>query len=506
MPDAAVLIVGAGPTGLVLALWLTKLGIRVRIIDTTAEPGTTSRAIAVQARTLELYSQVGLSADVVERGLQISGINLWRGGSRAARVELGPIGAGMSPFPYALAFGQDEHEKLLVERLAAMGVNVERRTTLLRYEQDAHGVDAVIKDAAGEESHHRAAYIAGCDGAHSTVRETIGAAFSGGTYSGVFYVADVIASGPATNGEIHVELDEAEFLAVFALKGAGQVRLVGPALMGDVGAHRELSFDDIDERVIRNLKLSISKVNWFSTYKVHHRVADKFRDRRAFLLGDAAHVHSPVGGQGMNTGIGDAVNLAWKLASVIRAEFPDSLLDTYEAERRSFARRLVATTDRAFTFITKQGRIARVVRTRVVPNIVPLLFRSKAARTLMFKTVSQVSLNYRMSALSEGAAGSVRGGDRLPWVKLENGTDNFAPLTSLMWQVHVYGKAREGVSDACAELKIPLHVFPWGPAMKKVGLVRDGHYLVRPDGYVALADAGGDAGGLREYVRRVKGS
>jgi 2-polyprenyl-6-methoxyphenol hydroxylase-like FAD-dependent oxidoreductase len=504
--QTTVLIVGAGPTGLVLALWLTKLGVRVRIIDKTAEPGTTSRAIAIQARTLELYSQVGLSADVVERGLPISGINLWRGRSNVAHVEFGPMGEGISPFPYALAFGQDEHERLLVERLAAMGVNVERRTTLIRFDQDANGVHALIKGPAGEESHFQASYIAGCDGAHSIVREVLGTSFPGGTYSGLFYVADVIASGLSSSPEVHVELDEAEFLAVFPLKGAGQLRLVGPALMGEDSGHRELSFADIDERVIGNLKLSITKVNWFSTYKVHHRVAEKFRVGRAFLLGDAAHVHSPVGGQGMNTGIGDAVNLSWKLAAVMRGEFPASLLDTYEPERQSFARRLVATTDRAFTFVTKQGRLARVVRTRVVPAIAPWFFRSLAVRRLMFRTVSQVSVNYRrMSALSSGAAGSVQGGDRLPWVGAERGADNFAPLSSLKWQLHVYGNPHNGIADVCEELKIPLHVFSWKPGMKEAGLVRDAHYLVRPDGYVALADPSADSERLREYVLRIRG-
>jgi 2-polyprenyl-6-methoxyphenol hydroxylase-like FAD-dependent oxidoreductase len=416
---------------------------------------------------------------------------------------LGAIGAGISPFAYALAFSQDEHEKLLVERLATMGVRVERSTSLIRFEQDDTSVDALIKGPAGEESHYRADYIAGCDGAHSVVREVLGTTFSGGTYSGLFYVADVRGTGPVANGQVHVELDRAEFLAMFPLKG-GQLRLVGPALMSENAPHRELTFADIDERVLENLKLSVTKVNWFSTYKVHHRVADKFRVGRAFLLGDAAHVHSPVGGQGMNTGIGDAVNLAWKLAAVIGGEFPASLLDTYEPERQSFARRLVATTDRAFTFITKQGPIARVVRTRVAPSVASWLFRSRAVRRLMFRTVSQVAVNYRMSALSSGAAGSVHGGDRLPWYDAEKGADNFAPLTSLTWQLHVYGTPRDGVAEVCAELSIPLHVFAWQPAMKKAGLVRDAHYLVRPDGYVGLVDPEGDSRRLRDYVRRVK--
>jgi 2-polyprenyl-6-methoxyphenol hydroxylase-like FAD-dependent oxidoreductase len=501
MADRLVLIAGAGPTGLVLALWLTRLGVRVRIIDKTAEPGTTSRAVAVQARTLELYRQVGLSETVVESGVKVAAANFWVGGARAARLTLGRMGEGLSPFPYALTYPQDAHERLLIERLDALGVNVERQTELVRFDQQPDRVRAVLKRPDGSEEVCEAAYLAGCDGAHSTVRETLGTGFPGGTYSGLFYVADVDAAGPAADGEIHVDFEEADFLAVFPLKGAGRVRLVGPIRWELEREHRELTYDDISERAIGNLKLTVSRVNWFSTYRVHHRVAARFREGRAFLLGDAAHVHSPVGGQGMNTGIGDAVNLAWKLAAVLNGSTKDSLLATYEPERIAFARRLVATTDRIFTLVTKQGVVARFVRTRLVPLIAPLLFRLAAVRRFMFHTISQIGVNYRKSPLSVGAAGAVQGGDRLPWVETEPGTDNFAPLTSLTWQVHVYGEPRAGLAEACAKLQVPLHRFAWQQRMRQAGLRRAALYLVRPDGYVALADPHGNPERLREYLR-----
>src|SRR6266508_5360675 len=302
MTGQLVLIIGAGPTGLVLALWLTKLGVRVR---------------------------------------------------------------------------------------------VERRTELVRFDQHPASVRAVLKRPDGSEETCEAAYLAGCDGAHSTVRATLATGFPGGTYSGLFYVADVDAAGPAADGDIHVDLEEADFLAVFRLKGAGRLRLIGPVSWEPDREHREPTFDDIGERATENLKLTIANVNWFSTYHVHHRVAASFREGRAFLLGDAAHVHSPVGGQGMNTGIGDAVNLAWKLAAVLNGGARDSLLATYEAERIGFARRLVATTDRAFTVVTKQGAVARWVRSRLVPALAPMLFRLAPVRRFLFRTVSQIGVNYR---------------------------------------------------------------------------------------------------------------
>ena len=499
--DRPVLIIGAGPTGLVLALWLTRLGVRVRIIDRTAEPGTTSRAVAVQARTLEFYRQVGLSDAVVDAGVKVAAANVWVRGAKAARLPLRRLGEGLSPFPYALTYPQDAHERLLVDRLNALGVTVERRTELVRFDQQPESVRAVLKLPDGSDEVCEASYLAGCDGAHSTVREALGTGFSGGTYSGLFYVADVDAAGPAADGEIHVDFEEADFLALFPLHSTGRLRLVGPVRWEPGGERREPTFDDISARAIENLKLTIARVNWFSTYRVHHRVAARFREGRAFLLGDAAHVHSPVGGQGMNTGIGDAVNLAWKLAAVLNGGASDSLLATYEPERIGFARRLVATTDRAFTLVTRPGVFARWVRSRLVPRIAPVLFRLAPVRRFLFRTVSQIGVNYRHSPLSTGAAGGVRGGDRLPWVETEVGGDNFAPLASMTWQVHVYGEARPGLAEVCAELQLPLNVFAWQPEMRRAGLLRAALYLIRPDGYVALADPHGDSGRLRDYFR-----
>jgi len=240
-------------------------------------------------------------------------------------------------------------------------------------------------------------------------------------------------------------------------------------------------------------------VHWFSTYRVHHRVADSFRQGRAFLLGDAAHIHSPVGGQGMNTGIGDAVNLAWKLAAVLKGRAAPSLLDSYEPERIAFARRLVATTDRGFTIVTRRGGIARFVRTRLVPLLVPPLVRLPRFRRLLFRTVSQIVVNYRGCDLSAGSAGSIRGGDRLPWVPIREGEDNFAPLASIGWQAHLYGETRAGLAEACAALGLPLRLFPWLPAMETAGLQRGALYLIRPDGYVALADPESSPDRLRRY-------
>lgn len=499
MTKTQVLIVGAGPTGLVLALWLTRRGVHVRVIDKTAEPGTTSRAVGVQARTLEFYQQLGLAGAVVDAGLKVPAVNLWVGGAKRARLPLGNIGEGLSPFPYLLIYPQDEHERLLIAQLDALGVHVEHRTDLLRFAENDDSVHAALALPDGSEESCEAMYLAGCDGAHSTVRQALQIGFPGGTYAALFYVADVSASGPAMDRELNVDIEDSDFLAVFPLQGTGRARLIGTVRdLPDAGT-RALTFADVSKRAIEQLRLGVEKVNWFSTYRVHHRVADGFRKGRTFLLGDAAHLHSPVGAQGMNTGIGDAVNLAWKLAAVVKGEAAASLLDSYEPERIGFARRLVATTDRAFTLVTKRGAIARWVRTLLVPALVPRLFHLAALPRFAFRTASQIGVQYRDSALSVGAAGDVHGGDRLPWIPISTGTDNFSPLASMRWQVHVYGAQRAGVESACAALALPLHIFAWTDSMSRAGVMRSACYLVRPDGYVALADLKGDAAGLGLY-------
>jgi 2-polyprenyl-6-methoxyphenol hydroxylase-like FAD-dependent oxidoreductase len=498
MEQSDVLIVGAGPTGLVLALWLTKAGTKVRIIDKTTGPGTTSRALAVQARTLELYRQLDLTDAVVARGHRVHAANFWVGGERKARFSLDGMGKGATPYPFLHIFPQDEHETLLVERLEALGIRVERQTELLSFTETSDGVTARVRGPDGSEHDHHARYLAGCDGARSMVRETIGTGFPGGTYQHLFYVADVEAEGPALNGELNLDLDTADFVAIFPLAGEGRVRLIGTVRGQRADRPETLTFDDVSSEAIRQMKVSVRKVNWFSTYHVHHRVTQHFRKGRAFLAGDAAHIHSPAGGQGMNTGIGDAINLAWKLAEVVTGRAQDGLLDSYEAERIGFARQLVASTDRAFTFATSQGRLAAFVRTHVAPIVIPTAFKFEAVRKLAFRTVSQTAINYRGGPLSRGSAGSVHGGDRLPWVQAD-GSDNFAPLGPIAWQVHVYGAPKPALAAWCEQHSIPLHAFAWHAEHGRVGLTRDALYLLRPDTYVALVEPNGEPDALDRY-------
>jgi 2-polyprenyl-6-methoxyphenol hydroxylase-like FAD-dependent oxidoreductase len=497
-----VLIVGAGPTGLVLALALRRLGIAVRIIDQAAEPATTSRALVVHARTLELYRQLGLADEIVDLGLKFDAVNLWSRGAHAARISFADIGQGLSPYPFILIFPQDQHERLLIEHLRRAGVEVERRRQLVGLEDHGRQVVARIEHD-GVTTSCQTAYLAGCDGGHSRVRETLEVGFPGGTYQREYYVADAQIHGPIANQELHIALDDADLLAVFPMRGPNAVRLIGTVKRPPAeGPHPDPTWNDVSQSVVDRLQLKIDRINWFSTYRVHHRVAEQFGRGRVFLLGDAAHIHSPVGGQGMNTGIGDAFNLAWKLAAVLRQRADADLLASYQPERRAFAERLVATTDRVFTFTTRDGPLARYVRLDALPGLLPRLMARPAVRRFMFKTISQIAVSYRRLPLSEGKAGGVQGGDRLPWVApaRRGDTDNFTPLARPEWQVHVYGKPSAALSTTCARQRLPLHSFRWQPPADEAGLARNAAYLLRPDGYVALADTAASAETLDRYI------
>ncbi len=279
--------------------------------------------------------------------------------------------------------------------------------------------------------------------------------------------------------------------------------MIGAVRAGEGQDLDKLTFADISDRATRQLRLEVDTVNWFSTYHISHRVAEHFRKNRAFLLGDAAHIHTPVGGQGMNTGIGDAINLAWKLQAVLAGQAPDALLDTFEAERRAFALPLVQTTDRFFNAAAAEGHLAENVRTRIAPLVLPQLVKFDAAREYLFRTVSQITLNYRGKGLDQGHVGPVRGGDRLPWVKLGEG-DNYQALKCIGWQIHVYGAAEAYLQTWFEARNVPFHVYAWSGAMQQAGLRENAMYLIRPDTYVALAEPAASVDAVERYFSKLQ--
>lgn len=516
--DTEVLIVGAGPTGLMLANQLARRGVRTRIVDRHSGPAQQTRAMAVQARTLEIYAALGVVDQALALGRQAAGANLWAEGQLRARIPLGDIGAGLSPYPFVLMLGQDDNERILGARLADFGVAVEWNTELIALEQDAGGVQAVLRRADGSTRTLRSAYVAGCDGAHSAVRGLSAIDFPGAPYEHVFFVADTRCTGPMVPDELNVYLWRDGFHLFFPMRGQDAWRVIGvlPKALRERDAVR---FEDIEAAIAQEAgaEVRFSACNWFSTYRIHHRCAARFQDRRCFLLGDAAHIHSPAGGQGMNTGLQDAYNLAWKLALVVRGEADPALLASYEEERRPVAQRLLRTTDRAFTMLVSDSWMAGLLRTRVLGWLLADAMERERIRTLAFKTLSQTGIRYRRSSLSVDLPGmpdaGPRAGDRFPWLRVHLGAG--APLDDIyrvlddtrfnLVRIAPRADSAPVPDHAIAEHRIDPGDADNRAALERVGVPADAFYLLRPDGYIGLAGMGTpDASATQYLAQRIR--
>jgi 2-polyprenyl-6-methoxyphenol hydroxylase-like FAD-dependent oxidoreductase len=468
-----VLVVGAGPTGLMLANWLVKLGVDVIVVDGKAGPTRESRALVVQARSLEIYDQLGLADRVLKEATRATAVAPGFRDRVFGRLPLGPLGEGLTPYPYIEVLEQSRNEEILYDNLQALGADVRWETALTAVTQTDDGVSAKV----GNDT-VLARFCVGCDGSNSAVRRARRIAYEGVTNPQRFFVIDAGAVAGLVAEAINVRPSGDDFMVGFPMSGRGNFRLIGQVHDDDCGD--ELAEEDARRRLRDQFAVTYGEARWFATYRVHHRVAAAFRDGPFFLAGDAAHVHSPVGGQGMNTGLQDAHNLAFKLADVLQGRRRDAWLDRYEAECRPVARKLVATTDRVFRLITSPKPSRRALRRVAVPLLMPLAIRVAPRGSRLFAYVSQIRIHYWMTPGDPEGRRDPVVGRRLPWAG-----DNFASLRSLRWQVHAYGGVRP--ADV-PDLGVPVHTFPAAAPFKPGWL-----YLVRPDGFVAAASPPADA-------------
>jgi len=498
--DTDVLIVGGGPTGLMLANQLGRRGIRAMIVDRHSGPAQQTRAMAVHARTLEIYSKLGVAERALELGKQGGGANMWAGGKLRARIPIGDMGKSLSPFPFVLMLGQDDNERILGEHLHKWGMAVQWNTELVAFEQAPDHVTATLKQPDGTSRKVSAAYIAGCDGGRSTVRERSGITFPGAPYEHVFFVADTEATGTMVPGELNVYLLRDGFHLFFPMRGTDRWRVIG-ILSERLREKHDVTFEETVPSLQKEagVALVFKRCSWFSTYRIHHRCAERFRDGCCFLLGDAAHVHSPMGGQGMNTGLQDAYNLAWKLALVVSGKADAALLDTYESERIPVAHRLLRTTDRAFTLVVSDNRVAALFRTRIVARIAAFAMGIERVRRLAFLTISQIGIRYPESPLSRTLAGlpqdAPQAGDRFPWLQLKMTAggpveDLFRALDDRRFNLLVFGQPAASGETAGLGGLLQIHAIPDDPRnsqeLARARIPAESFYLLRPDGHVGL--------------------
>jgi 2-polyprenyl-6-methoxyphenol hydroxylase-like FAD-dependent oxidoreductase len=468
----------------------------------------------VQARTLEIYAKLGIADRALELGKRGTGANMWAQGRKMARVPLGEAGRNTTPYPYLLILGQDDNEMIMGEKLRDLGVSVEWNTELVGLEQQPDGVTATLKLADGSNGKIRAAWVGGCDGARSAVRELSGITFPGAPYEHVFFVADAEATGSMVADEVNIYLWQAGFHLLFPMRGEDHWRIVG-ILPPGMRERRDVTFQDVlpSLRNEAGAGLSIKACSWFSTYRIHHRSASRFRDRRAFLLGDAAHIHSPVGAQGMNTGLQDAYNLAWKLALVVKGQADIALLDSYEEERIPVARRLLNTTDRAFRLVVSDSRLAGLFRTKVLARIAAFAMSRERLQNFAFRTISQTGIHYRQSSLSKSLErlpkDALQAGDRFPWLRLKlraGGAveDLFQKLDDTQFNLILIGQAPppEAAFDLGDLLRI--HAIPADRTndaeLARAQIPQPSFYLLRPDGHVGLCGARLEAAAVKNYV------
>jgi 2-polyprenyl-6-methoxyphenol hydroxylase-like FAD-dependent oxidoreductase len=528
-----ILIVGAGPTGLTLAGQLQALGTEVRLIDRSEGPVRESRALAIQPRTLEILARLEITDQLVERGSPAVGVDV-HVGRRTVKVPLFDIGADDTAYPFLLFLSQAETEGVLDDHLARGGLTVERGRELVGLHTGPDQVICSVRTGDGGIDTIEADYVVGCDGAHSAVRHHAGIAFTGSAYPQTFALADLDADG-LEPGAAHAYLSDAGMLFFFPLVRPAAWRLLAMRPPGNPSIpqddHRSPSRHELqalaDSYTTGTVRLR--DPIWATWLRIHLRHASAYRSGRVFLAGDAAHIHSPAGAQGMNTGIQDAWNLGWKLALVADGIASPELLDTYQTERMPIGREVLRLTDRAFKIATSAHPVIRFARRHIAPHLLTLAARSQRGRASAMRRLGQLDITYRDSpAVHDGTPPRRHGpqaGDRLPdaTIRLDNTARSLHDaLASLQHHLLLTGPAAAWPEVEVAALAeryqpvIRLHRLtrhpaagslhdPDGTAHRRLGIDQPGataHHLIRPDGHLTYRSAGNNLAGLHAHIAR----
>jgi 2-polyprenyl-6-methoxyphenol hydroxylase-like FAD-dependent oxidoreductase len=500
-----VLIVGAGPTGLMAANQLMRFGIDFIIIDHKSGPTKESRAIVLTAKSLELYQQMGLSDHILKHGTYIHSFNLFSEGKRKAEIKLGEIGKGQSEFSYLVAFEQSKNEELLTQQLVKNGKSPLWEHEFIKLLEYTKEISALVKNKDGELT-ITAQYLIGCDGAKSPVRHQLNFSFKGGTYDHKFFVADVVLDWKLGYDKLLISPGKRDFVGFIPLYGDRSYRVLGTMPL-EYADKEDITFADIEDTIKKILQYPVKfeKVNWFSMYKLHHRGVDHFKQGKVFLAGDSAHIHSPAGGQGMNTGLQDAYNLCWKLAFVLKKQAKEDLLETYNEERLPFAKFLLNFTDRAFSFITNSNWFTRLFRKFVALNVAGFIVSRPFVRRRAFRTVSQIGYSLKDFSLSGSNTAqklSFHAGDRLPYI--ENFPDGKFYELFTDPGFHLLSIGATLTKDQKAHFTFPVKYIqtPLSDDWRKFGVTSPLFILIRPDNYMMYVSDTFDPAQLKAHLSK----
>lgn len=527
----SVLICGAGPTGLMAACQLARHKIPFRIIDKSASATTQSRALVLHARSMEIFKQMGVVDKILALGEICRGVTWVFNGKEVAHIDI--IGDNLTEFPYVYCLEQSKTEEILIEFLKEHGCEVERQVELVDYAATDDLITAQLKKLDGSLEIITADYLIGADGAHSIVREKMRLNLEGSTYQQTLFVIDCQVKANIRPNEIYLIVSRLGLIGLFPMvqshvvekDGCRRYRVLG--VLPAVDKDKAITFEEIQKNFSERIEMpgEIFDAAWISTYHAHHRHAKMFREKRCFIIGDAAHIHSPVGGQGMNTGLQDAYNLVWKLALVIRGDARDNLLDTFNIERVEVAEKLVASTDKVFYMVASESVLMKKFRLHILPHLLRLasffISRAKNISRKIFSVISQISVKYPGSLLSKNASygkfskHAPMSGDRFPFVAYhENGKQK--NMQDFLCGTNFHCFVFAGPSGAVEENKkqdllfyleskkscITTHVIPYHAGLinvyRALGLTA-GYYLVRPDMYIAFRASSFDLQALKNY-------
>lgn len=513
-----VLIVGAGPAGLTAAVVLAAHGVPARVVDPESGPTDQSRALVVQARTLELWDKLGLAEPAVAAGKPMTAVVAYSNGGVLndghTLLPLGELGTGQTPYPFLLVFEQSKTERLLLDKLAELGGTVDWGVTAEAVTNVDGGVEVTLRGGGDGVQRVRPRWVIGADGASSTVRHALGLGFEGGSYEQAFFLADVAVTWAQPPDALYVALtDTGTFLFVPMPTDAGQTpryRVLG-SVTAEVATKERLDLSDVQIAIDNHagVRATVSDAKWVSLYRLHHRMAERFRVGNVFLAGDAAHIHSPIGGQGMNTGIQDAYNLAWKLALVLRAGATPALLDTYNEERLANARHLVGSTDRFFDVMAGDSWSMVQLRRHVLPGFVKLMTSFNPVREIMFPAMAETAISYREQSLSQGPRRghfTVTPGDRMPYF-LDNGTNVFEKFHAAKFHLVHFTDGQAAPQDSATQLDphldpwIDTTVVPLYPRVTELfGTDKPFTVLLRPDNHIAAIWPGHDTTPAQQWL------